>query len=82
MTKRLRAGTPLPFTPDGLRQLRERRGVTQAEVARRMNLSQPRVHQIERNWECCTLPNLRAYCGALGLRLELIYNPTQKEGKK
>lgn len=72
-----RNGTPVPFTPTSLKDIREKRGLTQAEVARRMNLSQPRICQIEHDWETTvTMPNLRAYFGAMGLKLTLVVTPT------
>jgi DNA-binding transcriptional regulator YiaG len=54
-----------------LAEMRKRRGLTQAQVAARMNLSVGRVSQIERG-EVSTQDVLQRYVAALGGTLKLI----------
>jgi DNA-binding XRE family transcriptional regulator len=54
-----------------LAEMRKRRGLTQAQVAARMNLSIGRVSQIERG-EVSTQDVLRRYVAALGGTLKLV----------
>lgn len=53
-----------------LGELREQRGLTQSEVAERMQTAQPRLSQIE-NSEDYYLSTLRRYIEALGGELEV-----------
>ncbi len=53
-----------------LSQLREARGVTQAELARAWDVSQANVSRVEHE-EDCYLSTLRSYVVALGGRLEI-----------
>lgn len=57
--------------PADLTALRGRRGVTQAQVAARTGLGQPRVSRIERSADP-RVGTVRRYVGALGGRLELV----------
>ena len=58
---------------DRLKMLREKAGLTQAQVAGRMNVRQERVSAIERAEPGATeVRTLAAYVGALGGRLEII----------
>jgi DNA-binding XRE family transcriptional regulator len=54
-----------------LAELRERRGLTQAEVAARMDVSTARISQIE-NGDISTQDVLQRYVAALGGALKLI----------
>jgi DNA-binding transcriptional regulator YiaG len=54
-----------------LRRLREQRGVTQSELARRLNMSQPEVSKLERR-DDVRLSTARAYVKALGAELRLV----------
>ncbi|MHB9858305.1 helix-turn-helix domain-containing protein [Streptomyces sp. YIM S03343] len=51
-----------------LREIREERGLSQAEVAASVGISQARVSQIERG-EIHNLETMRTYAAALGARL-------------
>jgi transcriptional regulator with XRE-family HTH domain len=56
-----------------LAEMRKRLGLTQAEVAERMNVRQERVSAIERaEVDTSELRTLAAYIGALGCRLEIV----------
>jgi DNA-binding XRE family transcriptional regulator len=54
----------------GLTALREKAGISQREVARRMGVSQPRVAAIERSRNV-TIDVLEQYADAIGGKLEL-----------
>jgi DNA-binding XRE family transcriptional regulator len=55
-----------------LKELRQSLGLTQAQVARDLGVSQSRVSQIENgNLEAMELETLRAYAGALGGHVEV-----------
>ncbi|MFI0408396.1 helix-turn-helix transcriptional regulator [Actinomadura sp. 3N508] len=54
-----------------LRELRVARGLTQAEVAKRLEVSQARVSQIERG-RIHNMEAIRAYAAALGARVSLV----------
>jgi DNA-binding XRE family transcriptional regulator len=53
-----------------LRELREKLGLTQAQVAARLGMSQARVSQVEHG-EIHNLDTMRAYAAALGARITL-----------
>ncbi len=56
-----------------LREMRERRGLTQQEVADRMHVSQPRVAAIEKGEVPATeVGTIERYVSALGGRLEIV----------
>ena len=55
-----------------LAEIRRRRGMTQAEVAKQMGVTQRRVSAIEHGAEQATRTTLAAYISALGGRLRLI----------
>ena len=56
-----------------LSELRERASLSQAEVARRMGVTQPRVSAIEKgDPDQITLETIRRYVAALGGRLRLV----------
>jgi transcriptional regulator with XRE-family HTH domain len=54
----------------GLTALRERAGLSQRELAKRVGVSQPRIAAIERSRNV-TIDILEQYVGALGARLEV-----------
>ncbi|OLT21163.1 hypothetical protein BJF81_15680 [Ornithinimicrobium sp. CNJ-824] len=54
---------------EGLVELRERHGLTQDDVAKRMGVSQPAVSQLERAEANPTLLSVRRYALAVGARL-------------
>jgi DNA-binding transcriptional regulator YiaG len=54
-----------------LRRLREDRGITQSELARRLTMSQPEVSKLEHR-DDVRLSTARAYVEALGARLRLV----------
>lgn len=53
-----------------LRELRETIGLSQSEIARRLNVKQPRISKIERRLD--SIEALKEYISALGGTLELI----------
>ncbi|OKI89146.1 helix-turn-helix domain-containing protein [Micromonospora sp. CB01531] len=56
-----------------LREMRERRGLTQREVADRMHVSQPRVAAIEKGEVPATeVGTIERYVAALGGKLEIV----------
>jgi hypothetical protein len=67
----LRGTTPPPDAGKALRRLRERRGLTQAELARRLGATQPEVSKLEHRADV-RLTTLHAYVGAIGGRLRLV----------
>ena len=52
-----------------LRLARQARGVSQRELARRLGVHHSRVHRAEDAKRALDLPEVRAWCGALGLSL-------------
>lgn len=55
-----------------LREIRESAGITQSELARRLNLTQPTISALESgDLDRSGLATLRAYIGALGGTLEV-----------
>mgnify|MGYP006283372423 CR=1 FL=1 len=68
--KRLRFEAALEMAEMELGDLRQSRGLTQAEVADRMQAAQPRLSQIE-NSEDYYLSTLKRYVEALGGQLEV-----------
>ena len=62
-------------TPDQLAQLlaasRRQAGLTQAEAAARVGVSQSRISTLETDASALTLTQLLALCGAYGLQLQL-----------
>ena len=66
-----RRGGPEPAAAGpALRRLREERGLTQGEMARRLGITQPEVSKLERRPDV-RLSTMRAYVAALGGRLRL-----------
>jgi transcriptional regulator with XRE-family HTH domain len=63
----------LPFPPLGqqIRALREQRGWTLAELARRAGTSGPALHRYENGWDRFGLATLRRIGAALDARLEI-----------
>ena len=54
--------------------LRQRKGLTQSEIAERMNTVQPAVARLEARLLSCTMPTFRSlekYASALGRTLEI-----------
>ena len=51
---------------DSLRRLRERSGLTQTEMARRLGISQPTLNRLESAAQNTTLRTLGTLCRALG----------------
>lgn len=66
-----RQTTPAPNAGEALRAARNRRGLTQSQVAERMGLAQPEVSKLERRRDV-RLSTARAYVAALGGRLGLV----------
>lgn len=62
-------------TPDQMAQLlaasRRQAGLTQAEAAARIGISQSRISSLEADAAALTLEQLLALCGAYGLQLQL-----------
>ncbi|KAA1007302.1 helix-turn-helix domain-containing protein [Paraburkholderia panacisoli] len=62
-------------TPDQMAQLlaasRRQAGLTQAEAAARIGVSQSRISALETDAESLTLAQLLALCGIYGLQLQL-----------
>lgn len=54
-----------------LKSARKQRGLTQAQVAARLSLSQNRVSHLESHPEELSLRQLLAWCAAVGLELQL-----------
>ena len=64
-----------------LKRARERRGLTQHEVAVLLDRSQPSVNQAEhQSWP--TLAQLERYAEALGYRLEVRFVDVLEEGRE
>jgi DNA-binding XRE family transcriptional regulator len=63
-----RASTEAYVLGHHLREIREEQGLTQAQVAESVGISQARVSQIERG-EIHNLETMRAYATALGARI-------------
>jgi HTH-type transcriptional regulator/antitoxin HipB len=63
-------------TPDQLAQLlaasRREAGLTQAEAAARIGVSQSRISAFEADASALTLTQLLALCGTYGLRLQVL----------
>ena len=56
-----------------LREMREEQGLTQVELAARMNVTQPSVSALERgDLEKAGLATIKAYVEALGGRVEMV----------
>ncbi|MCK9248563.1 MAG: helix-turn-helix transcriptional regulator [Solirubrobacteraceae bacterium] len=55
-----------------LHDLRERAGVSQSDLAERLQISRPRVSAIERNGEDLRLSTIGRYVEALGGRMRLV----------
>jgi DNA-binding Xre family transcriptional regulator len=68
---RARAEGPLPVAAAPLAALRRARGMTQAEVARRVGMSQSDLSKVERRKDV-RVSTLRAFAQALGGRLRLL----------
>jgi transcriptional regulator with XRE-family HTH domain len=51
---------------DSLRRLRQRAGLTQKEMARRLGISQPTLNRLENAAQNTTLKTLNTLCRALG----------------
>lgn len=60
-----------PSIGPALRALRERHGLTQAEVGRLLGATQPEISKLERRADT-RVSTVRAYVGALGGRLRLV----------
>jgi HTH-type transcriptional regulator/antitoxin HipB len=62
-------------TPDQMAQLlaasRRQAGLTQAEAAARVGISQSRISALETDADALTLTQLLALCGIYGLQLQL-----------
>lgn len=62
-------------TPDQMGQLlaasRRQAGLTQAEAAARLGISQSRISALETDADALTLAQLLALCGIYGLQLQL-----------
>lgn len=62
-------------TPDQMAQLlaasRRQAGLTQAEAAARIGVSQSRISALETDAEALTLTQMLALCGIYGLQLQL-----------
>lgn len=67
----LREASPAPHAGEALRAARTRRGLTQSDVAARMDVAQPEISKLERRRDV-RLSTVRAYIGALGGRLRLV----------
>jgi len=67
----LRGAEPSREAGAALRRLRERRGLTQAELGRRVGATQPEISKLERRADV-RLTTLQAYVAALGGRLRLV----------
>jgi DNA-binding XRE family transcriptional regulator len=63
--------TPAIAVGPALRRARERRGLTQAEVARRLGATQPEVSKLERRSDV-RVSTVRDYVGALGGTIRLV----------
>ncbi|RKE39289.1 HTH-type transcriptional regulator/antitoxin HipB [Paraburkholderia sp. BL23I1N1] len=65
----------LVATPDQMAQLlaagRRQAGLTQAEAAARVGISQSRISALETDATALTLTQLLALCGAYGLQLQV-----------
>jgi transcriptional regulator with XRE-family HTH domain len=55
---------------DLLRQMREEAGLTQSEIADRLDATQSFVSKCERGERRLDILELRAWCGALGMSLQ------------
>jgi transcriptional regulator with XRE-family HTH domain len=69
---------PAPIGPQ-IRQLREARGWTLAELARRAGTSAPTIHRYENGWHRFELATLRKIATALQARLEVWFVPLGKK---
>ncbi len=58
------------FAGERLRRQRESRGISQAELARRLGLSPSYLNQIENNHRPLALANLPRLCGLFGVEPE------------
>jgi len=63
--------TPLPPLGQQIRDLRQKRGWTLTELARRAGTSGPTLHRYENGWDRFELPTLRRIGAALDARLEV-----------
>ncbi|MBM3678716.1 MAG: helix-turn-helix transcriptional regulator [Actinobacteria bacterium] len=69
--ERQRAGDPIPAIGPELRRLREERGLTQAELARRLGITQPEVSRLEQRNDV-RVSTATSYVRALGGELRLV----------
>lgn len=69
--ERIQAAQQRALEEIALATLRQRRGLAQAELAARLNISQPAVSSVEHGADL-RLSTLRDYVAALGGRLELL----------
>lgn len=60
-----------PLVGQQIRRLREMRGWTLAELARRAGTSAPALHRYENGWDRFALETLRRIAGALEVRVEI-----------
>jgi transcriptional regulator with XRE-family HTH domain len=66
-----------------LREARERAGVTQVEMAKRLGETQSFISKCERGHRRVDVVELRAWCGALGLKFsDFVRELDRKVGKR
>ncbi|HEY7732646.1 MAG TPA: helix-turn-helix transcriptional regulator [Gaiellaceae bacterium] len=66
-----RSAAPAPHAGEALRTLRRARGLTQRQVAERLEMTQPEISKLERRRDV-RLSTARAYIGALGGRMGVV----------
>jgi transcriptional regulator with XRE-family HTH domain len=66
--------TPPPAVNISIRQIRESAGISQAELARRLGVTQPNVARWESGTEKIRVDTLQRIADALGLSLAVIFS--------
>ena len=73
-SRRIRSGCSLRSVPDRLRELREKTGLTQAQLAERIGVGQRQVSKIEHgDLDSAKVGTIRSYLEAVGGELTLEY---------
>ena len=62
------------FDPGRLKELRKERGMTQRAVGEKLGVSTAQVHRLEQGLRRITIDKLIAYCDAVGIGIEGLFN--------
>jgi transcriptional regulator with XRE-family HTH domain len=62
------------FDPGRLKELRNEHGMTQAALGEKLGVSAAQIHRLEQGHRRITIDKLVAYCEALGIGVETLFN--------